>query len=199
MNGFQFQKQIQDEFQLPVIGKYHFSLPTKKQVIFRHEIRLAIILFFYLCFEYSILILYMHLFHYSISYNMFKYSTFFTFLFQIVIYKDNRPDIISMSLEHGAAQYIVNPFCAEDFRDVWKHALETKKNKLFIDSLFISSKEEETSTDQLQTKKSCSKRSCDVHQDEGEFGVVKKPKLVWTNYLHSRFLYAIRQIGLGGK
>jgi len=29
MNGFEFQKQIQDEFQLPVIGKYQLSLPNK--------------------------------------------------------------------------------------------------------------------------------------------------------------------------
>jgi len=29
MNEFEFQKQIQDEFQLHIIGKYRFSLPTK--------------------------------------------------------------------------------------------------------------------------------------------------------------------------
>jgi len=105
-----------------------------------------------------------------------------------------------MTLEHGAAHYIVKPFCLEDFRDIWKYALEAKKNKVFIDSLFVASEEEETSTDQLQTKNKCSKRkSFGDHRDEGEFGVVKKPRLVWTNNLHSRFLYAIRQIGLGGK
>ena len=140
------------------------------------------------------------MFHYCIRYDMFKYLTFYL-LFQTVMSKDNRSDIISMSLEHGAAHYIVKPFCAEDFRDIWKYAFEAKKNKLFIDSLFVASEEEEiTSTDQRETKKKCSKRkSCGDNQDEGEFGVVKKPRLVWTNYLHGRFLHAIRQIGLGGK
>ncbi|RHN51857.1 putative transcription factor MYB-HB-like family [Medicago truncatula] len=115
----------------------------------------------------------------------------FSFLFQIVMSKDNREDIISMTLEHGAAHYMVKPFCPEDFRDIWKYAVEGKKNRLFIDSLFAESEEEET-------KNKCSKRkSFGDHQDEGEFGVVKKPRLVWTNNLHSRFLNAIRQIGLG--
>ncbi|AES76910.1 response regulator receiver domain protein [Medicago truncatula] len=110
MNGFEFQKQIQDEFQLPII----------------------------------------------------------------VMSKDNTSDIISMTLEHGATHYIVKPFCPEDLRDIWKYAMEAKKNKLFIDSLFAASEEEETSTDQLQTKKKCSKRkSFGNHQGEWEFGVVK--------------------------
>jgi len=141
----------------------------------------------------------MNLFHCSISHDMYKYLIFYL-LFLIVMSKDNRPDTISMSLEHGAAHYVVKPFCPEDFRDIWKYALEAKKNKLFIDSLFAVSEEEETSTDQLHTKKKCSKKkSFGDYQNEREFGVVKKPKLVWTNYLQSRFLYAIRQIWLGGK
>jgi len=66
--------------------------------------------------------------------------------------------------------------------------LEAKKNELLIDSLFVVSEEEETSTDQLQIKKKCSKRlSFSNYHDGGEFEIVKKPELVWTNYLHSRF------------
>ncbi|KEH16997.1 hypothetical protein MTR_0054s0010 [Medicago truncatula] len=120
MNGFEFQKQIQDEFELP----------------------------------------------------------------DIVMSKDNTPDIVSMTLELGAAHYIVNAFCTKIFRDIWKYALEAKKNKLFIDSLSAAIEKQETSTDILQTKKKCSKKkSCDYSQDEGEFEIkkVKKSKEIVSN------------------
>ncbi|AES76918.1 hypothetical protein MTR_6g089050 [Medicago truncatula] len=102
-----------------------------------------------------------------------------------VMSKDNTPDIISMTLELGAARYIVNAFCNENFRDIWKYALEAKKNKLFIDSLSAAGEEQETSTDLLQTKKKCSKRkSCDYSQDEGEFEINKKFSKIITTPLH---------------
>lgn len=112
--------------------------------------------------------------------------------------EDNRPSLISKTLENGAAQYIVKPFCAEDFKDIWKYVMEGKKEKLFIESLFVRNEEEETSSEPKNKKKHC-KRKSKESQGEKDIQVVKKQKLVWTPYLHKMFLLAVNQIGLESK
>jgi len=112
--------------------------------------------------------------------------------------EDNRPSLISKTLENGAAQYIVKPFCAEDFKDIWKYVMEAKKEKLFIESLFVRSDEEETSSEPKNKKNHCKRKSKEC-QGERDIQVVKKQKLVWTPYLHKMFLLAINQIGLESK
>ena len=112
--------------------------------------------------------------------------------------EDNRPSLISKTLENGAARYIVKPFFAEDFKDIWKYAMEAKKEKLFIESLLVRSEEEEKSSEPKNKKKHC-KRKSKERQGERDIQVVKKQKLVWTPYLHKMFLLAINQIGLESK
>lgn len=114
--------------------------------------------------------------------------------------KENNVSLISKALENGAAQYIAKPFCAEDLKDIWKHVLDAKKEKLFVESLFVKNEEQETLSHETKTKKKACKRKCsDEYQEKEESQVVKKPKLVWTSYLHNLFLHAIKQIGLESK
>ncbi|KAI5444570.1 hypothetical protein KIW84_013001 [Lathyrus oleraceus] len=114
-----------------------------------------------------------------------------------VMSKENNVSLISKALENGAAQYIAKPFSAEDFKDIWKHVLDAKKEKLFVESLFVKNEEQETLSHETKTKKKACKRKCsDEYQEKEESQVVKKPKLVWTTYLHNLFLHAIKQIGL---
>nr|QSD99580.1 MYB family transcription factor [Melilotus albus] len=113
----------------------------------------------------------------------------------ILMSEDNNPNTISKTLENGAAHYIAKPFFAEDFKDIWKYAKEAKKDKLFIESLFVRNEELETSSEP-KTKKKYGKRKSEESQREGEFKVVKKPKLVWTPSLHNLFVHAIERIGL---
>ncbi|CAI8593636.1 unnamed protein product [Vicia faba] len=111
--------------------------------------------------------------------------------------KENNVSLISKALENGAAQYIAKPFCAEDFKDIWKYVLDAKKEKLFVESLFVKTEDKETlSHDTKRKKKGCKRKCIDEYQGEEEPQVVKKPKLVWTTYLHNLFLLAVKQIGL---
>jgi len=78
--------------------------------------------------------------------------------------EDNRPSLISKTLENGAARYIVKPFFAEDFKDIWKYAMEAKKEKLFIESLLVRSEEEEKSSEPKNKKKHCKRKSKECHK-----------------------------------
>jgi response regulator of citrate/malate metabolism len=45
--------------------------------------------------------------------------------------KDKKQHLISKTLEHGAAHFIVKPFFVEDFKNIWKYVIEAKKRKTF--------------------------------------------------------------------
>ncbi|KAI5444573.1 hypothetical protein KIW84_013001, partial [Lathyrus oleraceus] len=76
----------------------------------------------------------------------------------IMMSKENNVSLISKALENGAAQYIAKPFSAEDFKDIWKHVLDAKKEKLFVESLFVKNEEQETLSHETKTKKKACKR-----------------------------------------
>ena len=45
-----------------------------------------------------------------------------SFLFHAVMSSDGRNSVISKSLANGAAHYILKPFSADDFKDIWQYA-----------------------------------------------------------------------------
>ncbi|CAJ2673928.1 unnamed protein product [Trifolium pratense] len=150
MDGFGFQRHIQDQFQIPVIiWHLKFLIIRPRELIL------------------------------------------------VVMSKDNRQHLISMTLEKGATHFIVKPVCAEDFKDISMYVVEAKKHKLFIDNLFVQSEEQESS-EQAKTKKEDSKRkNIDESQGEAKCKLVKKSsRLVWTDDLHNLFLDAIKKVGL---
>ena len=56
------------------------------------------------------------------------------FLFHAVMSADGRSTVISKSFANGAAQYILKPFSADDFKDIWRYAkklsIQNKKGEI---------------------------------------------------------------------
>ncbi|KAK7380242.1 hypothetical protein VNO78_32747 [Psophocarpus tetragonolobus] len=125
----------------------------------------------------------------------------------IIMSADRRETVISKSLTNGAAHFIFKPFCANDFKDIWQYAMDARKKKQTTgntegESLpgVIQDVNSTTSSKVSKRKrKSCTRKSTQMNKDgesEERSRLVKKPKVVWTAYLHNRFLLAIKQIGL---
>ncbi|RDY10749.1 Two-component response regulator ARR2, partial [Mucuna pruriens] len=128
----------------------------------------------------------------------------------IMMSSDGRKSVMSKSLANGAAHYILKPFCKDDFKDIWQYCTDARKRKLTIentegeslpgDNIFIQNGNSATSSNENKRKrKYCKRMSTQMNkenQSEGGPRLVKKPKVVWTPYLHNLFLLAIKQIGL---
>lgn len=131
---------------------------------------------------------------------------------------DSRKSIMSKSLENGAALYILKPICADDFKDIWQYAMAARKGNLVIENELRSREGESpgenitfqgvnsfatSSVTEPKRRKKYSKRKSSQmtkeDQSEGSSRALKKPKVVWTTYLHNLFLLAIKQIGLDSK
>ncbi|TKY45109.1 Two-component response regulator ARR2 [Spatholobus suberectus] len=147
MNGFEFQKRVENEFQIPII----------------------------------------------------------------MMSADRRKSVMSKSLANGAVHYILKPVCADDFKDIWQYAMAARKRKLTTeniereslagDNVFIQDVNSATSSSENMRKRKCGQRKSTRMNKEGlteerTCRLVKKPKIVWTTYLHNLFLLAIKQIGL---
>ncbi|KAK7270823.1 hypothetical protein RJT34_26274 [Clitoria ternatea] len=139
MNGFEFQKHIQNEFQIPVI----------------------------------------------------------------VMSSDSRGSVISRSLDNGAAHYILKPICIDSLKDIWQYAMVARKGNLLAGDKTIvkevNSPATPIVTTESKTKRKYEQRNStemnDQSNDEACSRLVKKPKVVWTTYLHNLFLLAIEHIG----
>lgn len=137
---------------------------------------------------------------------------------------DNRKNVISKSIQNGAASYILKPFCPNDFNKIWQCAMVARKEKLVIENeMIIRSREGKslgekkivfqdvinshyatTSSSLVEPKGKGKynykrKRSSVEDQSGGKSRATKKPKMVWTTYLHNLFLLAIKQIGFESK
>ncbi|XP_006588247.1 two-component response regulator ARR2-like [Glycine soja] len=123
----------------------------------------------------------------------------------LIMSADGRSTVISKSFANGAAQYILKPFSADDFKDIWRYAkkLSIQNNEggsVPGDNTSIQDVNSATSSNMNKRKrKYCPRMSSQMNkegQSEESSRLVKKPKVVWTTYLHNRFLLAIKQIGL---
>ncbi|KAK7380240.1 hypothetical protein VNO78_32745 [Psophocarpus tetragonolobus] len=121
----------------------------------------------------------------------------------IITSADSRTSVISKSLANGASHYILKPCCTDDFKDIWNYATASRKRKLTIgnnegepqpgSSNFIQDYNYATSSNVKKKRKSSQVKMEGQREDRSRLG--RKPKIVWTPYLHNLFLFAIKQIG----
>lgn len=121
------------------------------------------------------------------------------------------------SLFKGAVLYLVKPIAMDDLKNLWQFAfIKESKNVVAAEEIFGF--EEELSLENAsdvtvesqpligeggqnyQNEKR--ERSDDMEnneEDNDDSVALKKPKLIWTNELHNRFLEAIKVLGIDGK
>jgi two-component response regulator (ARR-B family) len=134
---------------------------------------------------------------------------------------DDSEKVILRTLEGGAAFYIVKPINKDDLKNVWQYAVATKTGKYSLSIKEIGGSQESSSStvfdqkisvDEVSSAKSTNIKICNEKdrinknrkrtkedQEVDSQLAPKKPKVVWTNSLHSRFLQAINHIGLDSK
>ncbi|KAI3471098.1 hypothetical protein Pfo_027761 [Paulownia fortunei] len=186
MNGFELQEAIAQEFNLPVVFESIFV------IINIFICNACLILFFFRFFTY--------------------------FWCHTVMSADNKEGVVSKGLESGAEFFISKPVSPDDLRDLWQFAAMKKKSQVVIEETGNYYPEEITSADENKSdetpvsastvnegrhSKKDSKRksqrkvgSDEKRGDNSQSASTKKPKVIWNNALHSRFLEAIRSIGL---
>ncbi|CAL0333238.1 unnamed protein product [Lupinus luteus] len=126
-----------------------------------------------------------------------------------------KKEAMSNSEENKEAIHLLKPICADDLKDVWKYAMAAKEKKPVIQN--ESSSEEESPEEKIindenidssalstvthekkRKKKYMKRRSIEMNnenQSEDSYRVQKKPKMVWTTYLHNLFMTAIKKLG----
>ncbi|XP_011030193.1 PREDICTED: putative two-component response regulator ARR21 [Populus euphratica] len=127
----------------------------------------------------------------------------------IIMSSDESDNVISRSLESGAAFYIVKPANKDDLKNVWHYAVAIKTgNYLSIKEIEGSrepspstlverlSLEDVNSATSINDEKRCRKNGRKEDQEVDSQPPSKKPRVVWTNSLHNRFLQALNHIGL---
>ncbi|KAL9375872.1 hypothetical protein Peur_032751 [Populus x canadensis] len=136
----------------------------------------------------------------------------------IIMSSDDSEKVILRTLEGGAAFYIVKPINKDDLKNVWQYAVATKTGKYSLSIKEIGGSQESSSStvfdqkiyvDEVSSAKSTNNKICNEKdrinknrkrtkedQEVDSQLAPKKPKVVWTNSLHSRFLQAINHIGL---
>lgn len=129
---------------------------------------------------------------------------------------DDKEVVAMKGLECGASFFIMKPVSPDDLRDLWQFAAMKRKNnpgfseekksrENYISdetaAVSASSSVNEEATNKKESKrKSPKKEGCDEKNGENsQSSSQKRPKIVWTNSLHNRFLEAIRSIGLESK
>lgn len=143
--------------------------------------------------------------------------------FHTVMSADDKEGTALKGLESGAAFFIMKPVNPDDLKDIWQFAAMKRKENQSVEIQEISDEnpssenavsdqigasvsssplnnEEATKTKEPK-RKSPRKEGSDEERNMGESSnsQQKKPKIVWTNSLHNRFLEAIRDIGLDSK
>ncbi|KAI4332403.1 hypothetical protein L6164_017313 [Bauhinia variegata] len=127
------------------------------------------------------------------------------------MFEDKSRDAIILILKNGAAYYLFKPLSAENVKDLWQYGKVDEKVKDIIDvnsavpssGVRISAIEDadanaSPSSSASRLKKTKRKGSMAIKEDRyrERSNAPKKPRVVWTNELHSQFLMAIRQLGM---
>ncbi|XP_011041635.1 PREDICTED: two-component response regulator ARR1 [Populus euphratica] len=136
----------------------------------------------------------------------------------IIMSSDDSEKVILRALEGGAAFYIVKPINKDDLKNVWQYAVATKRGKCSLSIKEIGGSQESSSStlfdqkisvDEVNSAKSTNNKICNEKdrknknrkrtkedQEVDSQLAPKRPKVLWTSSLHSRFLQAINHIGL---
>lgn len=132
-------------------------------------------------------------------------------VFHTVMSADDKEGVALKGLECGAAFFIMKPVAADDLRDLWQFAAMKRKNSSPLVSEEKNSRDTYVNSDEIAVSASSSvnedemgkspkKERCGEKNGESSQSCSqKRPKIVWTNSLHNRFLEAIRSIGLDSK
>ncbi|XP_055826260.1 two-component response regulator ARR14-like [Solanum dulcamara] len=114
-------------------------------------------------------------------------------------------------LESGGVYFILKPISQDDIRDLWQYTIMQRKKKKNIlgkqvvveENINEKSPREEivvessSSVNEESYKSNKSKRKNDMAENQHNvFTQLKKSKLIWTEYLHNKFLEAITILGL---
>ncbi|KAL0304218.1 UNVERIFIED_CONTAM: Two-component response regulator ORR21 [Sesamum radiatum] len=136
----------------------------------------------------------------------------------VLMSADDKESVALQGLESGAAFFIYKPVCPDDLRDLWQFAAMKKKSQVVIEETgnFPDEKTltEKNSSDEMAMSASSSVSGDVVNKKESkrkspqkegsnekkghnsQSSSQKRPKVIWSNSLHNRFLEAIRSIGL---
>ncbi|KAL6321292.1 hypothetical protein AAG906_016326 [Vitis piasezkii] len=136
----------------------------------------------------------------------------------VMMSADDKESSMLKGLEAGAAFYIVKPVNYDDLKNIWQYAVGPRKdNSVDMQDVGPAPEEEspveKTPDDPVdiesvssvnevnQSKRDPKKKACKrVIEDSGKENSVavspKRTKVVWTTALHTRFLEAVRKIGL---
>ena len=131
---------------------------------------------------------------------------------------DDNENAMLGSLFKGAMLYLVKPITLDDIKNLWQFALMKNSEKTLVadgvSSVQGESSEESASDDDTEsqlfenTRKQSHQKAKrkvpeetdkDEEEEDYDSSVLKKPKLIWTNELHNRFLQAIKLLGIDSK
>ena len=156
-------------------------------------------------------------FIYFFLYHLLNYMSFT----DAVMSADDKESSMLKGLEAGAAFYIVKPVNYDDLKNIWQYAVGPRKdNSVDMQDVGPAPEEEspvektpddpvdiesvssvnEVNQSKRDPKKKASKRVIEDSGKENSDAVSpKRTKVVWTSALHTRFLEAVRKIGLESK
>lgn len=115
-------------------------------------------------------------------------------------------DSVMKGIIHGACDYLVKPVGLKELQNIWHHVV--KKNiKSYAKLLPPSESDSVPSASRKRKDKvndSGDEDDSDREEDDGEgseqdgdgSGTRKKPRVVWSQELHQKFVSAVQQLGL---
>lgn len=141
--------------------------------------------------------------------------TWFLFIYAVMSDDDDENAMLG-GLFKGAVFYFVKPLTINSLKNLWQFAIIKNRNHVVIDfteeesSVYAESQQENTSNEGLERdsfmtrdrwleRKNPEGTYKDEERENSDSTSQKKPKLVWTNELHKRFLLAVRLLGVDSK
>ncbi|XP_042499781.1 two-component response regulator ARR10-like [Macadamia integrifolia] len=114
----------------------------------------------------------------------------------IMMSANDDKNMVMKGIQHGARDYLVKPIRKEEIQNIWQHVI--RKN-LFQPNESVLKKEitdQNSKSTKRQRGQSKEKESI-FNNDSGEdISTHKRPRVVWTHKLHTKFIDAVKEIGV---
>ncbi|XP_058783392.1 two-component response regulator ORR24-like [Vicia villosa] len=124
----------------------------------------------------------------------------------VILFSSNDdPKMVMRGVLHGACDYLVNPFRMEKLQVIWQHVIRKNMNikrsnydtinsdrKIGVDSTMVTNSDQ---NEKLSEKRK-NHREDDVNKNQNPTTLKKKPRVVWSNDLHRKFVDVVNKIGL---
>lgn len=91
----------------------------------------------------------------------------------------------------GAVLYLLKPVTMNDLKNLWQFSFMNKKTSIASKGMSSFQKSKRKIIEEMDKNHE--------KEDKAVFTLPKKQKVVWTNELHSRFLLAVKSLGIDGK